>query len=415
MRVDTSNRRAGFTLVELLVVIAIIGILVGLLLPAVQAAREAARRMSCSNNFKQLGLALHNYHSAYKMLPKHMGGTFQKVGSTAVNRSPGPTPQTASGTNRNELSGLVGLTAYFEQQGLWDMISNVFEVQSGTNSGTYFAAMGPDTNMILSNHAANQYDPWMTEIPMLRCPSDPGAGLPASGRTNYAFCLGDAPRQTNVGPENQLGVINTARSERTQASCRGVFVPRRFVKFRDVLDGLSNSIMMGEIKTDLGDRDIRTFIARSGGNLRINPDFASSMIDPERPRYWLPGTAEASARADNRRGYKWASGRAAYTGFHTILPPNRQCASHQNGDLSAESVLTASSNHQGGVHVLFTDGAVVFMTDSIEAGQSNHATVRIAGTSAEPTHSTVPGSQSPFGLWGALGTRASREVIDESF
>ncbi len=411
----SSRRRTAFTLVELLVVIAIIGVLVGLLLPAVQAAREAARRLSCSNNFKQLGLAIHNYHSAYKRMPKHNGGTYQVTGGTTANETAAATAAAAAGSNRNELSTLVGLTPFIEQQGLWEQISNVFQVTVGSNPGTYFAPMGPDTNMVLSGHAINQYDPWMTELPGLRCPSDPGKGLPASGRTNYAVSLGDSFRQTHVGPANQKGVVNEERSILTRQCCRGVFVPRTFVKFRDILDGLSNSIMMGEIRTDLGDRHITTFVAKSGDNLRKNPNVASVHIDPERPQYWLEGTNEASGRADNRRGYKWASGRMVHTAVHTILPPNRQCSTHQNGNVGDEGIMTVSSNHQGGAHVLMADGAVVFVTDSIDAGSSAHSIVRPSGTAADPTLPATPGSRSPFGLWGALGTRANSEVIDEEF
>ena len=122
------SSQRGFTLVELLVVIAIIGVLVGLLLPAVQAAREAARRMSCSNNFKQMGLALHNYHSAYKNLPVHGTGTDSPDGGPAL-------PQgTNNGTdnwwtgyndaNAWRLSCLVAMTPFIEQQALWEQISN---------------------------------------------------------------------------------------------------------------------------------------------------------------------------------------------------------------------------------------------------------------------------------------------------
>lgn len=166
---NSTHKRDAFTLVELLVVIAIIGVLVGLLLPAVQAAREAARRMSCSNNFKQLGLAIHNYHSAYRQLPIFSGGTYNGPGNAF-------TP--ATGDNNFDLSALVGLMPFMEQQAIWEQISNPFLPPTG---GTIpFQAMGPSPNMNLSHHVANEYTPWLTEIATLRCPSDPVPACPVT-------------------------------------------------------------------------------------------------------------------------------------------------------------------------------------------------------------------------------------------
>tara|TARA_R110002049_G_scaffold46487_1_gene135171 strand:+ start:126841 stop:128070 length:1230 start_codon:yes stop_codon:yes gene_type:complete len=409
--------------VELLVVIAIIGVLVGLLLPAVQAAREAARRMSCSNNFKQLGLGIHNYHSAYQQLPRHGTGATNETDNNAMtSRLPGTVP-TPGGFTRHELSFLVGLLPFIEQQALWEQISSAYE----DDEGEYWAAMGPRPDTI-------QYDPWRTEIATFRCPSDPGRGLPALGRTNYAACTGDSISRNSNGGAAYNGMQtrwfygdNSGMMQQTRAGQRGIFVPRVDMKFRDVLDGLSTTVMAGEIPTDLGDRDKRTVAARQVSG---TPNWTSAItnnplaardamhIDPLRPQFWCPATGGTGgcvppdlAAATNSRGYRWASFFPIYSQMNTILPPNSELVA----SATAQGWLLAppGSRHQGGCHILMGDGAVKFITDSIEAGNSNAPNVWRQNAMAQSIN--PPGSQSPYGLWGALGTRASKEVIDDEF
>ena len=401
----SQNLRRGFTLVELLVVIAIIGILVGLLLPAVQAAREAARRMSCSNNFKQIGLGLHNYHSAYKQLPMEQGGTWTD-GNSPANMN-----------NRYDLSWLVGLTPFIEQQAVWEQIVNPNNkrVDGGTQNPPY-PAMGPAGWFA-------QYVPWSTEIPTLRCPSDPASGAPGRGRTNYAACMGDSIDFMNNGPvQIAQGAIRNPPANwvprRARSACRGAFVARQGTKFRDVLDGLSNTIVGGEIVTDNGDRDNRTAPAwRNGtGNVRNNPSYCEDQgfKAPDRPQFWSTGsdggTAPMLASDAQGRGLRWAHALTVYTEMNCILPPNNEIClgGGTTGGIGAPGVVPPGSRHQGGCHVLMGDGAVIFMTDSVEAGDSRAPNVWLNGTGA-----ATKGSMSPYGLWGALGTKASKEKVEE--
>ncbi len=413
MNVHFRNRSA-FTLVELLVVIAIIGVLVGLLLPAVQAAREAARRMSCSNNFKQIGLAIHNYHAAYDRMPQQGTGTYNYTGALYATPSASPS---GGGNNYNRLSFLVGITPFIEQQALWEQISNPYR----TSTGQFWQAMGPLTTASIANLTPNDYAPWLTSVAGFRCPSDPGTGLPSLGRTNYACCLGDANHMAMDGSSavNQAGAAQGLPNYPVyiQFASRGAFIYRQKTAFRDILDGLSNTIVCGEIVTDLGDNDIRSTPhnagARTGaqwqpgGLLRCR---GAAKIDPARPRFWVSGMVFAAPNED-RRGSKWMASPVLYTGFFTMLPPNTEVCHH--GNYHEDYIASTSSHHQGGTHVLMGDGAVKFITDSIEAGNSNSEQVKWPGPPGDTT--LAAGSPSPYGLWGKLGTRGAKEAINAEF
>ncbi len=206
-------QRAGFTLVELLVVIAIIGVLVALLLPAVQAAREAARRMSCSNNMKQIGISLHNYHDTFKVFPP---------------------PSLDAPPQRNRLAWTVHLLPFIEQLPLYDQF----------DFSRYY------------NQAPN-YDFGLIAIPTYHCPSNKskrasiGNGGEAIGgvgtfTTNYYGVMG--PKGTNITTNTAYPWSNAGGHGGFANS--GLFQQNISKRFAHVTDGTSNSFAIGEISWD---------------------------------------------------------------------------------------------------------------------------------------------------------------------
>ncbi len=389
------TRRSAFTLVELLVVIAIIGVMVGLLLPAVQAAREAARRMQCGNNVKQLGLGLHNYHAAYNRFPMGSGGTgnldVQPVASDNLN-------------NRRRLSGLISLLPFIEQVSLWEQISSRW-----SNGLDTAPPMGVFPGTDGGNPVSFVYPPWTTQVNTYRCPSDPIV-MPGTAQTNYAFCYGDASRL--IGGNWEGSTMDPSFPE-DKGSKRGVFTRLKHFSFSDILDGTSNTIAMGEIGVGgAGDLSI-TAHATTGTLASGSPLFSAracstgTHINASRPRFYAGGTAVML------RGRRWNDGHYSYTGFQTILPPNSPSCRDDATTTHYSGVMSTASYHQGGAHVLMADGAVKFITDSIEAGDTTKGSVTV--DFASNAGYSQPGSPSPYGLWGRLGSRAGRETVSSDF
>jgi prepilin-type N-terminal cleavage/methylation domain-containing protein/prepilin-type processing-associated H-X9-DG protein len=213
------RRKSGFTLVELLVVIAIIGILVGLLLPAVQAAREAARRMQCSNNLKQIGLGLHMHHNSFNVLPPGYG--FNDISKAADWRK-------AWGWGARILP-------FIEQPGLFDKLgvsSREFdEAMPGNASGTWPAVV---------------VDAMRTEVPTYRCPSDIGPTI----NNSTDFCHSAGPDDKKPALSNYAGVYGHQFSNWGTGGgvpkTQGAIQIQSGNSFSTIQDGLANTFLIGE-------------------------------------------------------------------------------------------------------------------------------------------------------------------------
>lgn len=314
------SRSRGFTLVELLVVIAIIGILVGLLLPAVQAAREAARRMQCSNNLKQLGLALQTYHDTYKRFP---------AGSYSVTWLP---LYPNAGHNNNGLpwvgglwrkgSTLVKLLPYVEQSAFFNQIPFQSDVDA------WFDTLQPTTSTFMPGKRPREMN-----IPTFLCPSDPPARTDLA-LSNYGCSMGSQamPANTNgctLYTTHLNGPTGHGTDTRT-SQISGVFSRIHWAaSLAELTDGTSNTIVMGEIRPNCADHHYQG----------------------------------------------WPKGNALWTS--TIPPVNyNTCRGELGGDLGQTRNCNSwdvwqtsqgfKSKHTGGAQFVLGDGSVQFISQSVD-------------------------------------------------
>ncbi len=308
------SRQRGFTLIELLVVIAIIATLVAILLPAVQQAREAARRSTCKNNLKQMGLALHNYHDVFLTLPARQGGP---------NWTGSDPPSEVNVAPRH--SAFVAILPFIEQSQRHDQIFNS------------------------RRHAwhGNADSGYIGVIPVYVCPSDGPMLETGTDRNaaysplNYALGMGD---NFNLNTDTVTG----------DANIRGLFGFRKNFKFSDITDGLSNTMAMSEVVAATADNGL----GRAVGTNTTSPlACRATMVQ----RRYTSGTLIHQFRC---HGNRWQDGRPGYAGVNNILPPNNATCSSQGGS----GIYTVSSRHAGGANLLLADGAVRFVSENIDTG-----------------------------------------------
>jgi prepilin-type N-terminal cleavage/methylation domain-containing protein/prepilin-type processing-associated H-X9-DG protein len=390
--------RQGFTLIELLVVIAIIAVLIALLLPAVQAAREAARRAQCTNNLKQIGLALHNYNQSIGKFPQ---------GKSESADQPGYSDNAYAGWT--EWSSLAEMLPYMEQTPIYNSIN--FCYCSGYNYGAY-ANVSASTAVIASFLCPSDTEADKGGPPPGTVAAVTGWGSNSTYGPNICSYRGSIGTTTSIygwnngvqgvgyacNQPNPLGV-GGASSTGFQPFSTGMFCYWVCFGLQDVTDGTSNTIAFAE--SLVGDAGNNTS-AYSGhkNNSVMNATAALSAEVPDASQVSYQGVILPALNActtaykgtgggtlSNQNGNRWAWGGMGQTLFNTVAPPNsmpwNSCSDQCSGCGANDTEFTnAQSNHPGGVNVLMADGSARFIKSSINPQ-----------------------------TWMALGTRGNGEVI----
>jgi len=373
------SRRPGFTLIELLVVIAIIAVLISLLLPAVQSAREAARRAQCVNNLKQLGLAMHNYHTANGAFP---------MGSSIAPQLDVPLQQSVW----SAWSAQALMLGYLDQMPIYNASNFSIAVLDFSNfSGNANVAASSSINQTVL----------FTNLAIFMCPSDPNVG---QRQNNNSYAASYGATTTGIYNWTSSAAVNWV-SQETASDSSGLFTIGRSYGVQHATDGSSNTVAYSEAL--VGDANGSEFAGNTTNPSRYRGNYVTGNVSPTDGKNLLnvntnPTAVFATLGAchvkfmtsldsiQDDRGFRWCMGTTGWSMFNTVQVPND--SKYPNGGCRAGGTpgqfpndgfsYGASSAHPGGANVLFGDGSVKFIKSTIS-----------------------------YPTWWALGTRNGGEVI----
>jgi prepilin-type N-terminal cleavage/methylation domain-containing protein/prepilin-type processing-associated H-X9-DG protein len=340
-----SCRRGGFTLIELLAVIAIIAVLIALLLPAVQAAREAARRIQCVNNLKQLGLGIHNYESSNGVLPPQEVLTFTSAGAVLWKSQWGVSSR---------------ITPFLELGALYNAINFTNKVSDRSNA----TAVATQLNVFICPSEVN---------PQAFVTTSTAGVTTTYGVSNYGWCEGTwfTFGGTSVNTSNPAAFGSNASR-----------------RFASITDGLSNTMLSSEVKTyTVSYHDCGAVPPPAPTGPSAYPDVATVLASIAAAPTSGCKAATGPSTVLGGGHTRWCNGNSFYDGFTTALPPNTLSPAGSpalDSDMSSEdeddggptyAAITSRSFHPGGVNALFADGSVHSIKNSV-----NVQTWRALGT-----------------------------------